>query len=332
MAHIEAARGNYRAAYRYAEQGAAIERALLSEAKAKALAESQTRYETQQKEQNIKVLTQRNQLLAQRSEVQRLTAERQRVLRNTGFGASALLLVAMGIGYRRYQSRQRLLRLLDAQNQEKTLLLKEVHHRVKNNLQIVLSLLNTQLRRLREPAASHAIRESQSRVQAMALLHQSLYQADSLARVDMNSYLTELVEALRRTFRAETRGVAIELAVAQVELNTHTAVPLGLIVNELLTNAFKYAFPPGHPNKQVRVELTEAGSALYELQVTDNGVGLPEGVDPSTVRSLGLNLVGGLAQQLDATLTVERTNGTSFRIVFTEVAPEAKHIPMAEFS
>ncbi|UYZ62499.1 tetratricopeptide repeat-containing sensor histidine kinase [Hymenobacter weizhouensis] len=316
LARIYAGRGQYDKAYQYALEGFALERDMLNETKVRALAEQQTRYETQEKERNIQLLTQRNQL-------QRVATERQTALRNLAAGTSVLLLLLMGVGYRRYHGRQRLLRQLDAQNQEKALLLKEVHHRVKNNLQIILSLLNTQLKTLRDPTAAHVIRESQSRVQAMALLHQSLYQTDSLARVDMQRYLTELVQALRRTFRAEAQGLDLLLDVEPVQLNTHTAVPLGLIVNELLTNALKYAFvgPAHNGPPQVRVSLHTTATGHLELLVSDNGVGLPPDVDPHTVHSLGLNLVDGLVQQLDATFTLERTGGTCFRIVFTELTP-----------
>lgn len=309
--------GQYQPAYTYAKHQADLQRELFSSAKARSFAELQTRYETQEKEQQIKLLTQRNQ-------IQELAAAQQRTVRNAALLSSGLLLLAVGLVYSRYQLRQRTVRQLNAQarilekqDQEKSLLLREVHHRVKNNLQIVLSLLHSQLRTLREPAAISAIRESQSRLQTMALIHQNLYQTDSLARIDMARYLAELVAAIQQTFRREAAPVHVTVAVAPLHLNTHTAVPLGLVVNELVTNALKYAFPH-QADKQLLIQLETVGPADFCLTVADNGVGLPP-LDPERLESLGLRLVLGLLEQIGATLTIHRAGGTRLAIAFREV-------------
>ena len=222
----------------------------------------------------------------------------------------------MGILLNRYLLRQRTVRQLNEQNREKELLLQEVHHRVKNNLQIVLSLLSNQLDTLSDPVAAAAIRDSQSRVQTMALIHQNLYQSDRLARIDMRRYLAELLDAIGRAFQREE--VAVVLDVAPVHLTTHTAVPLGLIVNELVTNAYKYAFA-GRPHNQLRVELSQPGPATYCLVVADNGIGLPP-LDLDVVQSLGLRLTAGLIRQMHAHVAVSRAPGTRFSITFHELA------------
>ena len=334
LSELHASRGEYQQAYRYASQSFALERNMLNQAKSRDLAELQTRYETQEKERNIQLLTQRNQLLTQGNQLQRLATQRQLILRNVALGISALLLVVGGVGYNRYQLRQRIMRQLaaqnqaiqvqkqaiEAQNQEKGLLLREIHHRVKNNLQIVLSLLNTQLKTLRDPAAADAIRESQSRVRAMALLHQIIYQSEHSARVEMHRYLTLLTQSIRRTFRQEAQNIELTLNAPGVELNTHTAVPLALIINELLTPAFKYAFGPDRDPTEpptLLVELLRTNANAYQLVVADNGTGLPP-LDLKTVPSLGLRLVHGFVQQLHGTVEVQRTPGTRFIISFEE--------------
>ena len=158
----------------------------------------------------------------------------------------------------------------------------------------------------------------------MALIHQNLYQSDSLARIDMRRYLEQLTEAIGHTFRHEATGVLLTVRVPQpVLLNTHTAVPLGLVVNELVTNALKYAFAEaGAVRPCISVEVHRApDSSRLELRVADNGIGLPE-LDVAQAHSLGLQLVAGLVQQMEATLHIERQGGTQFRIWFQEQVPD----------
>lgn len=324
LTEIYAALGQYERAYYYTKRQAELQKKLFSSTKAQRFADMQTRYETREKEQSIQLLTQRNQLLKQRNRIQQLSAEHQRSMRNAALLSSGLLLLAVGVIYNRYQLRQRTVAQLNAQAAvlerqalEKSLLLKEVHHRVKNNLQIVLSLLHSQLRTLQEPAALNAIRESQSRVQTMSLIHQNLYQTDSLARIDMRRYLAELLDAIQRTFRDEAAAVEVELAIEPVQLNTHTAVPLGLIVNELVTNALKYAFP-NVPDKHLLVRLQPEGPATFRLTVADNGIGMPA-LNLEEIESLGLRLVIGLLDQIGATFSIHREAGTRLDIVFHEV-------------
>lgn len=318
--------GNYRLAHQYGAQRHALETESRQQEQQRLVAEAQGRYDTREKERNIQLLTQQNQIAE-------LATRQQRTLRNAAIIIAGLLLLAVGVLYNRYRLRQRTVKLLAEQNQEKTqllheknglldektLLLQEVHHRVKNNLQLVLSLLNTQIHTLREPSAAAAIRDSQSRVQTMALIHQNLYQSDSLARIDMLRYFTELTEALVRAFRTEATAVAMSLHVAPVQLNAHTVVPLGLIVNELLTNALKYAFPPGRADKQVHLRLEQPAPGTYRLVVADNGVGLPGAVVPARAASLGLSLVAGLCRQMNAVLDVHSNSGAHFTLTFHEL-------------
>lgn len=179
----------------------------------------------------------------------------------------------------------------------------------------MLSLLNSQLDTLHDPAAAAAIRDSQGRVQTMALIHQSLYQSDNLARIDMRRYLAELLAAIGRAHRREE--VTVTLDVAPAHLSIHSAVPLGLIVNELVTNAYKYAFA-GCTNNELRVELHQLAPTGYRLVVADNGISLPP-LDLATVQSLGLRLTAGLARQMHAQFSISRAGGTCFSIAFCEL-------------
>lgn len=207
------------------------------------------------------------------------------------------------------QSSASLARLLG----EKEVLLKEVHHRVKNNLQVISSLLNLQARKASEPAVREALQSSQSRVRSIALLHERLYQSNDLANVDMATYLAGLVSEV---FRAAGRpGVRRVVAVDGIELSMELAMPCGLIVNELVTNALKHAFPAGEG--EVRVELTRQGGRT-RLSVVDDGCGLPPGAQADGT-SLGMRLVRSLTDQLRGQLVVERGpggHGAAFHVDF----------------
>lgn len=207
------------------------------------------------------------------------------------------------------QSSASLGRLLD----EKEVLLKEVHHRVKNNLQVISSLLSLQARKASEPAAQEALQSSQGRVRSIALLHERLYQSSDLANVDMTTYLAGLVSEV---FRAAGRpGVRRLVAVDGLELSMELAMPCGLIVNELVTNALKHAFPAGEG--EVRVELTRRDGRV-RLSVVDDGRGLPP-ASQGEGTSLGMKLVRSLTDQLRGRLVVERgpgERGAAFHVDF----------------
>ncbi len=201
---------------------------------------------------------------------------------------------------------------------EKDVLLREIHHRVKNNLQIVTSLLNLQLRGIEDGAARGLLRESQDRVKTMALVHEKLYQSKGLATLDSPAYLRDLVASLFRSYGAVPR-ISQRVEAQEVPLDIDAAVPLGLVVNELVSNALKHAFPDGRIGCVV-VSLATTGDATT-LTVKDDGVGLPEGLEARRSRSLGLQLVDGLATQLRGELTTTSgPAGTTFTLVFARAA------------
>jgi PAS domain S-box-containing protein len=198
--------------------------------------------------------------------------------------------------------------------EEREVLLREIHHRVKNNLQVISSLLNLQARQTSDMPTRAAIEDAQSRVRSIAVIHEMLYQTPDLARVDMNEYVERLARLLSHSFGA--RDVALEVHCEKVVLPVDHAVPCGLILNELLTNAFKYAFrPTGLTGARIVVTMAREDHELL-LTVADNGVGLPASIDPRTTTTLGMSLLRMLAQQLRGRLDATVDGGTSVRVRF----------------
>ena len=200
---------------------------------------------------------------------------------------------------------------------EKEVLLKEVHHRVKNNFMIISSLLNLQLPNIEDNKARTICRESRDRVQSMALIHERLYQAQDLASINFAGYIKILAKDLYMTYATDPENISLELEIKDVPMGVDTAIPCGLILNELLTNALKYAFPSQwHGKGQIKIKLQQLAENKIELTVKDNGVGLPKDFDIKKTHSLGLNLVSMLAEgQLDGHLFMENGQGATFRIV-----------------
>ncbi|MBN1888961.1 MAG: response regulator [Thermoflexales bacterium] len=212
--------------------------------------------------------------------------------------------------------RQQAVENLRALLEEKEVLLAEIHHRVKNNLQVVISLLKLQARRIEDETALEILKASQSRVKSMALVHERLYRSQDLERVDLAGYVEELAVNLFRLYSIDPSSISLVVNVADVSLNIEAAVPCGLILNELIANSLKHAFP-GDASGQLRVELRPADGQLV-LTVSDNGVGLPQHVSMAqNADSLGLQLVYTLAtHDLGGTIEVKREQGTTFTITF----------------
>lgn len=197
---------------------------------------------------------------------------------------------------------------------EKDLLLKEVYHRVKNNMQVISSLLSIQAAQVKDRETLELFRESQARISAMALVHEQFYQSDDLSRIDFGNYIRELARSLSYSSGAGNVNVAID--VQDFFLSIDKAIPCGLIINELLSNAFKHAFPEGARGSVSILFHTDADGVAH-LVITDNGIGIPQAIDPNTVTTLGLKLVFQLAEhQLGGSVTLIRDNRTEFHIRF----------------
>ncbi|MCU0525245.1 MAG: PAS domain-containing protein [Elainella sp. Prado103] len=201
--------------------------------------------------------------------------------------------------------------------QEKEVLLQEVHHRVKNNLQMIQSLLNLQRRSIQDPQVLTVLTDSQNRINAMALVHEKLYQTDRLSQINFKNYVRSLMRDLLKSYGLNLETTTFSIQVADLELALDMAIACGLIINELFSNAIKYAFPQGQRGT-ILIQFTAHGADEYELVVADNGVGIPAEIDLSTSKSLGLRLVHALTRQLRGTLRLEREDGTRFTITFAQ--------------
>jgi two-component sensor histidine kinase len=195
-------------------------------------------------------------------------------------------------------------------------MLREIHHRVKNNMQVMSSLLSLQSRVASNPAISRMLEENQNRIQSMALLHEILYQSDDLAVVDFSKYLRRMVDHLFRSYGVDNRQIRLHTALDAVGLELDDALPSGLLISEVVSNSLKHGFPEGRKG-EVRIELRRQSPTMVSLVVSDNGVGLPEHLDWTKSRSLGLRLVRVLAQQLRGNLNIRSQGGTEVKLVFT---------------
>ena len=202
---------------------------------------------------------------------------------------------------------------------EKEAMLKEIHHRVKNNLQVVSSLLGLQGRGIGDPATRRMFVESQDRIHSMALLHESLYQSNNLARVDFPEYIRQLASHLFQSYGVAPERIHLRTDLDALHLNLDAALPCGLIINELISNSLKYAFPGGREG-EIHIVLREHPGNRAQLVVADNGVGLRADIDWLTARTLGLRLVRSLADQLGAAIEIRSTAGTKVELTFTAAA------------
>ena len=212
--------------------------------------------------------------------------------------------------------------------EEKEVLLKEIHHRVKNNLQVISSLLYLQSKNIKDKGTLAVFQESQNRVRSMALVHERLYQSPDLARVDFAGYVRSLANYLLRSYGVNPNVIKLKIHLDNVLLGVDTAIPCGLIINELVSNSLKHAFPappfipPARGGErgggEIRIEL-RADDGQFTLMVSDNGVGFPRDLDFRDAGSLGLQLVNTLVEQLEGTIELDRSGGTTFKITFAEL-------------
>jgi len=220
--------------------------------------------------------------------------------------------VAMTIRRKRAEAK------VKTQLQEKDVLLKEVHHRVKNNMQVISSLLNLQSHRVQDPAVLEMFRESQRRIRSMALIHERLYQSSDLSSIEFSQYLRNLAIHLFHSYQADSRRIQLTIDAEPVFLNINTAIPCGLIVNELVSNALKHGFPDGRKGK-LEIGLHSVAQDGYILRVGDNGVGIPEALDIHKTETLGMQIINTLVEQIDGRLELDRRGGTSFQLGFNEI-------------
>lgn len=274
------------------------------------------RYEYQQQALADSLANQKEKALAELGYENQLSQQRLQL----GFaaGAGGLLAILVAVLYRTSRQRRRTNQLLSDQNQEieakseqNELLLKEIHHRVKNNLQTISSLLYLQSAHIKDDDVRQAVAAGRHRVESMALIHQKLYQRDNLAAIEMKDYLSNLGNSLLNTFVDQPDRIHLHIDMAELELDVDTAVPLGLIVNELITNSLKYAFPDGREGN-IRLSLRQLPEEKMELQVSDDGVGA---ANETVGTSFGSQLIQLLTAQLGGSIEQEKEAGYQTRIV-----------------
>lgn len=203
---------------------------------------------------------------------------------------------------------------IKASLREKEVLLKEIHHRVKNNMQIISSLLSLQSHSIADPELLDMFKDSQTRIKSMALVHEKLYQSEDFSNINFKEYINVLAAHVIQSYGAHAGTVVLTVDAEDISLGIDAAIPCGLIINELVSNAVKHAFPDGRGEIKITFHAVDG---TIELIVADNGVGIPEDIDIRTTESLGLSLVTLLAEeQLNGTIDVERGKGTAFRITF----------------
>lgn len=230
-------------------------------------------------------------------------------------------LVSWVVVLRDMEERKRMEEQLRQSLREKDMLFKEIHHRVKNNLQIISSLLSLQASQASDGAVSHALLEGQNRVRSMALIHEILYRADDLGQIDFGAYVRELTARLYQTYSFQVGQVELAVQTDAVFLTMETAVTCGLIINELVSNALKHAFSDGRSGK-VTIHLQAENQQRYHLTISDDGIGLPPKINYRQTTTLGLQLVNTLVEQLEGNLTVNNHQGTSITITFEVDTPK----------
>jgi two-component sensor histidine kinase len=319
---LDSAQGNFKSAFDHLNYYKSKMDSVFSLNKIRQLQVLEIEYETTIKEDSIKAKNQDINFLTQKNQLQAANLNQTRILKNITIVGIALVLIIMLLLYRQYLHKQRNNKIITQKNEllqqivvEKEWLLKEVHHRVKNNLQIIMSLLNSQSKYIDNEAALTAIDDSRRRVHAISLIHQKLYQAGNTASIEMPQYINELISYLKDSFETGSRTV-FEQDIDPVSLDVSQAIPLGLIINEAVVNAIKYAFP-GEQKGFIKISLKPVGTGELTLKISDNGIGLPLGTEALKTGSLGFSLMQGLTRQLEGTFNTETNRGFHISIRFS---------------
>lgn len=335
MFRIDSAQGNTLSAIQHLKLKQELRDSVFSDRKAKQIAELQIQYAIEKKEKDLEIIRAKEKINDQ-------ALDSYARIRTVTSMLIFLLLVLIIVGYGRYSQKQKSNKELQKKQEEidhkngklqelitdkdaliadkdrlldeKEILVKEIHHRVKNNLQIVISLLNTQSKYLNNKEAIHAITDSRCRMQAMSLIHEKLYQSESTSSVNLQLYIAELAYYLKDSYSFGSQ-IDFNVQVEPIELNLAQAIPLGLMINEVITNAIKYAFP-GKENGCIGINMTVNQDNMVHLTIQDDGIGLPDEVDIQSGKTMGMRLVNGLVKQLNASIIVEGKSGVKVSVRF----------------
>jgi two-component system, sensor histidine kinase PdtaS len=227
-----------------------------------------------------------------------------------------ILALAGGIIFWQYKKQSNKNQIIQKQATELAVLNKEIHHRVKNNLQVISSMLDLQSQNLKDAKAKAIIKEGIQRVQSMAFIHQNLYQENAVNSVNINEYIKMLSEHLFQTYNIRTDKIQFHTHIENLNLHTDTAIPLGMILNELISNALKYAFKNAE-NGDIWVTMQKRDDVLL-LRVQDNGAGLPKGFDPDKTTTFGYEIIKAFLQKMKARMNIDGSNGTDVEIIISK--------------
>lgn len=272
--------------------------------------ESELRSSQLQKEKELSQSLSRENTLKQKM----LTSEKRN--RNMLWGVLLVMTLLVVVIFLQYRKQRRKTGIINKQSAELEVLNKEIHHRVKNNLQVISSMLDLQSQSLKDPQATAIIREGIQRVQSMAFIHQNLYQGNAVNAVNMAEYIRMLSDHLFQTYNIRPGKITMHAAIEELNLHTDSAIPLGMIMNELISNALKYAFRD-RENGDIWVVMKRREHELL-LQVKDNGAGLPAGFDPGNTNSFGYEVIKAFTRKLKARMNIDGANGTDVQIIISK--------------
>jgi two-component sensor histidine kinase len=207
---------------------------------------------------------------------------------------------------------------IKASLKEKEMLLQEIHHRVKNNLQVISGILSLQNSNITDEKSKQLLAESQDRIQAIALLHKTMYQNDNFNVVDFKTYINELITYIKQTNKNVNKDIIVTQEVENINFSIETAIPLSMLINEIITNCYKHAFT-NLENGEIFISIRKDTSKKYLLIIKDNGIGLPKNYNENTTKSIGFDLINGLSEQLEGILTFNSNNGTEINIEFKDI-------------
>jgi two-component sensor histidine kinase/tetratricopeptide (TPR) repeat protein len=317
--------GDYKTALTYKARYAELKDTLFSEQTEEIANNLEAKFESENKSKEIEILKREN-------EIQELQLGRNRILIISFTIGLVLALISMVLYARTNRERKKALELLQRQNEnikkqkeEKEVLLKEIHHRVKNNLQVINSLIRLQCAYTDDQEALDLFDECQNRIISMALIHEKMYEAHDLSNINIKEYISELANNLLRSYRLNQQ-ISLDIDVRIEQMTLDTLIPLGLLLNELISNSLKHAFKD-REHGTVSVKLDRNDKGMFQLEVGDDGVGLPEDFSFNNAHTLGMELVITLSSQLDGTVERIHKPGTHFSIEFIgleKVRPEIK--------
>lgn len=316
---VDSASGHYLAAMEHLHRNHTLTDSGLAQSKQRDIQKLLIQFETKEKEDKLKIKDQDIALLNQKTKLQQAELGRSNLIKNITIGSVFLLSLIVFLLYRSYRAKRRSNRVITQKNAalqqlvtEKEWLLKEVHHRVKNNLHTIICLLESQAYYL-ENDALKAIENSQHRIYAMSLIHQKIYQSEDIKAIDMADYLPEFIRYLRDSFGCPAH-IHFHQDIESLKLGVSQAIPVALIVNEAVANSIKYAFPGNRPG-EITIRLRQVGEQI-ELTVTDNGIGIDPSINNAELNTLGIELMKGLSREIKGAIAFETDKGTRITLIF----------------